>query len=226
MFGMEINLFAGRKVLLSAATRGLGPALARKLVSRGGEVVGIDDCAHSLEAMRVALGGSFTGLPSNQCDMLPVTEIARWVADEHGSLFAMICNTALPWPTATVSRLDTTRSIVQSRLLATLVVPQLSVHIGSQMIILETQNGGLKPLDLAALTDRPDDAPHILRATVASEIVRHPAHADRTAAELLSAANEGRTSVRLNQPTWARIGSQVSQRFCFPLHKAGRSVAP
>ena len=68
MFGMETNIFAGRKVLLSAATRGLGPALAKALISRGADVIGIDDCAHSLEALQISFGGTFVGHASASCE--------------------------------------------------------------------------------------------------------------------------------------------------------------
>jgi len=225
MFGMETNIFAGRKVLLSAAARGLGPTLARSLVSRGAEVIGIDGCAQSLDSLRVEVGGSFTVLASNRCDELSVTEIARWVADEHGSLFAVICNLALPWPATTMSRLETTRSIVQSRLLAALVAPQLAVGAGSQMIVL-APDIGVKPLDFSALGEGPGDEPRILRATLSDEMVRAQGRADRAAAQLLSAANDGLTSVRLSQSSWARLGARVSQRFCAPLHKVQRAATP
>jgi hypothetical protein len=226
MFGMEANIFAGRKVLLSAATRGLGPALAKELISRGAEVIGIDDCAHSLETLQFSFGGAFVGLASASCEESAVAGIARWIADEHGALFAFICNTALPWPASAASRLATTRSVVQSRLLATHVAPLLAARTGSQLIVLELEDSGLRTLDLAELAECPENTPHVMRATIRRERLWDPSGADRAAGEILSAANEGKSSLRLSEQHLAKIGSQMAQRLCAPLLKARRAVTP
>jgi hypothetical protein len=91
MYGISDNPFFDRSFLLTGATRGLGPDLARALAGRGARLIAVDDCHAALNDLAAGIGGGAI-LARDLSDPLAALELARWIATEHRDFAGMICN--------------------------------------------------------------------------------------------------------------------------------------
>jgi hypothetical protein len=94
MFGLYSNPYFDRSVVLTSATEGLGPALARALIARGAKVIAIDSRHEALERLSEELGAGFVTLARDLAEPAAPVEIARWLADEHRDIGGLVCNAA------------------------------------------------------------------------------------------------------------------------------------
>lgn len=94
MFGAESSPWFDRSFLLTSATTGLGPELARALVSRGARPVAIDRDARALARLATELGGIET-LAADTSSPEEALGIARWLADQHPDLGGLISNAGI-----------------------------------------------------------------------------------------------------------------------------------
>ncbi len=92
MFGSENDLWFDRNFLLTSATEGLGPELARALVARGGIVLAVDTNAAALRHLAAEIGGGVVTLTRDLSEPAAPIELARWIADEHRNFGGLICN--------------------------------------------------------------------------------------------------------------------------------------
>lgn len=95
MFGNSDNPFFDRSFLLTGATRGLGPDLARALAARGARLLAVDDGQPALDDLAANIGHATT-LACDFSDPLTALGIARWIAADHPDFGGMICNATSP----------------------------------------------------------------------------------------------------------------------------------
>ncbi|MGZ8635307.1 MAG: SDR family oxidoreductase, partial [Solirubrobacteraceae bacterium] len=81
---------AGRRVLLTGATGGLGQAVARALAARGAQMLISGRRAEVLEPLASELGGSALA-----CDLADRDAVSRLVA-EAGEVDVLVANAGLP----------------------------------------------------------------------------------------------------------------------------------
>jgi hypothetical protein len=93
MFGLISNPYFDRSIVLTAATKGPGPALARALIARGAKLIAIDRDRDALDRLADDLGGGVVSLLSRDlAEPAAPVEVARWLADEHRDIGGFLCN--------------------------------------------------------------------------------------------------------------------------------------
>ncbi|MCB2117305.1 MAG: hypothetical protein KDE00_13665 [Rhodobacteraceae bacterium] len=93
MFGATSNPWFDRSILMTSATEGLGPDLARALVARGARPVAVGRDGAALARLSEDLGG-ISWIADDALAPERAIPIARWIADTHAGLGGFIC--ALP----------------------------------------------------------------------------------------------------------------------------------
>ncbi|MGY5882523.1 SDR family NAD(P)-dependent oxidoreductase [Modestobacter lacusdianchii] len=86
---------AGRRVLLTGASRGVGAAVARQLVAAGADVLGTARDAAALDALAAELAdapGSFTSLVAELTDEATPERLAEAVGQRWGALDVLLNN--------------------------------------------------------------------------------------------------------------------------------------
>ncbi len=96
MPGLYSNSYFDRSFVLTSATQGPGPDLARALVARGAKPIAIDRNQCALDRLSDDLGGGIVTLARDLGEPTAPVEIARWLADEHRNIGGLISNCAAP----------------------------------------------------------------------------------------------------------------------------------
>lgn len=206
MFGAEHSIFFDQTFLLTAATEGLGPEIARGLVARGTVVLGADRNSETLDAMRRTLGDTFVPLCRDLADPAAPVEIARWIAEDHPRFAGLICNAAGPADLKGAEPGASSRHIFGPAALAGLLWPVLSASRRNVFALL------LPPGNLAGnfaqmastLRMRAWNAGHrtgVTTVTIAPRLLEsRPAVRTKAAERILAAIDNGRPHMRLRNP--------------------------
>ena len=89
---------AGRVVLITGASRGIGRALALGFATAGAEVIGVARTAADLEAVSDTIrtsGGQAHALILDVSSEADVQRLQRWIRDRFGRLDVLVNNAAL-----------------------------------------------------------------------------------------------------------------------------------
>jgi len=84
-----------RTVVITGAARGIGLAIAGKLVDEGWTVAGCDVLAEELQSLAETLGDRFRPFVLDVTDEDSVTETARRIEEETGPVFALVNNAGI-----------------------------------------------------------------------------------------------------------------------------------
>jgi 3-oxoacyl-[acyl-carrier protein] reductase len=102
---MDLQL-NGRRALVTAASRGLGRAIARGLATEGAEVVAVGRNAESLRALADQSAGLRGSITTRNCDLTDASAIAR-LGDALEQTEILVLNTGGPPPGPIVDVSDT-----------------------------------------------------------------------------------------------------------------------
>lgn len=228
MFGAEHSIYFDQTFLLTGATEGLGPSLARGLVAQGAMVLAIDRNAGALAAMQRDLGGTFLPLARDLADPKAPVEVARWIAEDHPRLAGMICNAGGMASRARCEPATSLRTVFGPAALAGLLWPALS-DTGRTTFALVLPEGDLATgfAQLTATLRRQacnsGQRSHVTTATIASRLLTATTDdQSKAASRILTAIDRGKPHLRLGT-SWfpARTARQPHLSIC-PAGGTGR----
>jgi NAD(P)-dependent dehydrogenase (short-subunit alcohol dehydrogenase family) len=206
MFGAEQSIFFDQTFLLTAATEGLGPEIARCLVARGAVVLGTDRNADALAALQRTLGDTFVPLARDLADPAAPVEIARWIAEDYPRLAGLICNAAGPADLTAAGSDAPSRQIFGPVALTGLLWPALCDPGRTVFALLlppGTLSGSFAQM-ASALQHRAWNAGQRSGVTTVSVaaglLTSSPAEQNKAAQRILAAIDNGRPHLRLGNP--------------------------
>ncbi|WP_327172080.1 SDR family NAD(P)-dependent oxidoreductase [Streptomyces sp. NBC_01336] len=105
-----MNRFAGRTVLITGGTSGMGPATAHRLVAEGAHVIITGRTRARLDAAVGELGPGASGIVADAADLGAVDALMETVRNRHGRLDGLFANagtgTFLPFEDITETDID------------------------------------------------------------------------------------------------------------------------
>lgn len=206
MFGAEHSIFFDQTFLLTGATEGLGPSLARGLVAQGAVVLAIDRNAGALAAMQRGLGDTFRPLARDLADPKAPVEVARWIAEDHPRLAGMVCNAGGMASRTSCEPETSLRTVFGPAALAGLLWPALS-DTGRTTFALVLPEGDLAT-GFAQLTStlrrqawNTGQRSSVTTATIAPWLLAAtPDDQSRAASRILTAIDRGKPHLCLRAP--------------------------
>ncbi|MWB99320.1 SDR family oxidoreductase [Agromyces seonyuensis] len=93
--GIPVQRFEGRVALITGSSRGIGYAIAERIVAEGGDVVLTGRKPDALEAASLALGEHALGIPGRADDPEHRADVFARIAETHGRLDHLVNNAGI-----------------------------------------------------------------------------------------------------------------------------------
>ena len=129
-----LTSIAGRSVIVTGASKGIGKGIARAFAARGGKVLLTARNAGEVEAAAAELraaGGTATGIVadvSSESDMARMAEVAR---EKHGGIDILCCNAGI-FPTAIIEDITPESALKASKSPRVIVTSSITGNITGQ----------------------------------------------------------------------------------------------